>query len=35
MKLYIGKEYTMEEAGQAYDGMTGRKSTSKLIVKIF
>ncbi|KUI61423.1 putative quinone oxidoreductase [Cytospora mali] len=34
VKLAIGKEYTMEEVGQAHDDLGGRKSTGKLIVKI-
>ncbi|KUI73573.1 putative quinone oxidoreductase [Cytospora mali] len=34
VKLAIGKEYTMEEVGQAYNDLGGRKSTGKLIVKI-
>lgn len=34
VKLAIGKEYKMEEVGQAHDDLSGRKSTGKLIVKI-
>lgn len=34
VKLDIGKEYTMDQVGQAHDDLSGRKSTGKLIVKI-
>lgn len=34
VKLDIGKEYTMEQVGQAHDDLSGRKSTGKLIVKV-
>ncbi|ROV93027.1 hypothetical protein VPNG_09411 [Cytospora leucostoma] len=34
VKLDIGKEYTLEEVGQAHDDLSGRKSTGKLIVKV-
>ncbi|KAK7735222.1 hypothetical protein SLS53_007612 [Cytospora paraplurivora] len=34
VKLDIGKEYTLEEVGQAQDDLSGRKSTGKLIVKV-
>lgn len=34
VKLDIGKEYTMEQVGQAHDDLAGRKSTGKLIVKV-
>lgn len=34
VKLDIGKEYTIDQVGQAHDDLSGRKSTGKLIVKI-
>lgn len=34
LKLDIGKEYAMEQVGQAHDDLSGRKSTGKLIVKV-
>lgn len=34
VKLDIGKEYTMEQVGEAHDDLSGRKSIGKLIVKI-
>lgn len=34
VKLDIGKEYTLEQVGQAHDDLSGRKSTGKLIVKV-
>lgn len=34
VKLDIGKEYTMEQVGQAHDDLSGRKSTGKLIVRV-
>lgn len=34
VKLDIGKEYTMEQVGQAHDDLSGRRSTGKLIVKV-
>lgn len=34
VKLDIGKEYTLEQVGQAHDDLSSRKSTGKLIVKV-
>jgi len=34
VKLDIGKEYTLDQVGQAHDDLSSRKSTGKLIVKV-